>query len=47
MRKPRALGLYAENDEEVIQALVEAHKGNEHVCTLSRSRCKKGSNNDI
>ena len=43
----KSLGLYAENDEEVIQALVEVRKGIDNDCTLSRSSRKKGNNSGL
>ena len=40
----KSLRLYTKNDEKVIQALVDACKGNENDFAPFRSRRKKGSN---
>ena len=40
----KSLGLCADNDEEVIQALFDVRKGNENDCTLSSSKRKTGGN---
>ena len=40
----KSLGLYAENDDDVIKALVETRKGNEEEVVRPRQRQKKGCN---